>query len=257
MEKLVAIEKKVTSLESKIDTVKEDQKKQLQQVGRAIVIREDLEGDTQGSGEVSEEDKRGNSDAPEGDSEQGPWITVTKRKSKTPKFAEILKEALTEQRKAVDEQEKRSYNLIVHNVEEVEQADKRKEHDMEFIEKLFNDHLEVDVKFKELYRLGKKDTSTKKGRPLKIVLERKEDRAIILNRLPKLKKAEEKLRRISVTADLSREEREEIRLLVQEAKNRSQQEETGEFIHVVRGTYPKMYIVKKRHIVRNIQEEDR
>ncbi|KAI8479979.1 hypothetical protein Bbelb_422780 [Branchiostoma belcheri] len=246
-EKLDAIVKKISSLESKVDIVYKGQKRQVKLAEE--IGEEEAVNDLLSSSETLQNDIHDNptNESSEEDSNQGPWITVTKRKTKTPALAEILKEALVEQKKVEDEQEKRKHNLIIYNVEEADQSDTRKKQDKEFVESLLKVHLEVDVKVKEMYRLGRKpDTNQKRGRPLKITLENKEDRSIILNRLSKLKNAEDKIRRISVTADLSKDEREKIKELVQEAKNRTQQEVKGEWIHVVRGTYPKLQIVRKK-----------
>ncbi|KAI8520956.1 hypothetical protein Bbelb_007100 [Branchiostoma belcheri] len=246
-EKLDAIVKKISSLESKVDIVYKGQKRQVKLAEE--IGEEEAVNDLLSSSETLQNDIHDNptNESSEEDSNQGPWITVTKRKTKTPALAEILKEALVEQKKVEDEQEKRKHNLIIYNVEEADQSDTRKKQDREFVESLLKVHLEVDVKVKEMYRLGRKpDTNQKRGRPLKITLENKEDRSIILNRLSKLKNAEDKIRRISVTADLSKDEREKIKELVQEAKNRTQQEVKGEWIHVVRGTYPKLQIVRKK-----------
>ncbi|XP_019631476.1 PREDICTED: uncharacterized protein LOC109475302 [Branchiostoma belcheri] len=247
VEKLDEIVGKISLLENKVDSMQQEQKTQAKLAVK--VTEEVVDEDVQSKGEtvqtVTHENDTNKVVGEDGN--QGPWITVTKHKARTPDLAKILKEALVEQRKAVDEQERRNHNLIIHNVDETDRKDMRKKQDEEFVKDLFENHLEVDVKVKEMYRLGKKtDNDSKRGRPLKITLENKEDRAVILNRLYKLKGAEDQIRRISVTADFSRDEREKIKALVQEAKNRTQQEVKGDYIHVVRGTYPKLQIIRKK-----------
>ena len=56
----------------------------------------------------------------------------------------------------------------------------------------------------------------------------------VLSSLKNLRDADPKLKTIRVSPDLSLQEREEVRILVQEAKNRTSQEE-GDYRHIVRG----------------------
>jgi hypothetical protein len=67
----------------------------------------------------------------------------------------------------------------------------------------------------------------------------------VMESLSKLRQAENKFKNISVTHDLTQQERSECRQLVEEAKKK-QQEEQGEFIYRVRGLPGNLKIIKIR-----------
>ncbi len=86
----------------------------------------------------------------------------------------------------------------------------------------------------KIIRLGKRDPE--KNRPMKVILKDKEDKPRIMTRLRKLKDAEEKFKNISVTHDLSQEERDHIKEKVEEAKDKEKNfSEGGLYIFRVRG----------------------
>ena len=62
----------------------------------------------------------------------------------------------------------------------------------------------------------KRDDST--PRPLKVVLQKKEDKRKIMTRLAKLKDAEDLFKSISMSDDLTKDEHEQVKRRVQEAK---------------------------------------
>ena len=65
----------------------------------------------------------------------------------------------------------------------------------------------------------------------------------VMKNLRKLKNAPDELRNLRISPDRSMKEREEVRNLIQRAKNLTEQE-TGDFMHIVRGTT--IIKVKKR-----------
>ena len=82
------------------------------------------------------------------------------------------------------------------------------------------------------HRLGSK--SANKIRPIKITLESYERKSELLSKLWKLKNGLEKFRKISITEDFTQEERNEIKLWVEEAKQRTKME--TKYIWKVRGS---------------------
>ena len=69
---------------------------------------------------------------------------------------------------------------------------------------------------------------------------------LVMESLYKLKSMDEKFRRVIVTDDLTKKEREECKQLVEEAKAKTSADVSGEWIYQVRGPPGKMVIVKMR-----------
>ena len=228
------VQSKTVERQDRLETLKNEMNSKM-----SMVTLDDL---SQSDGE-----QEASADDGVGENRSNPWSTAAKWK-KGPDLTAILRDVLAEQKREEEALDGRDHNIIIHHVAEstATEASEKKDHDLAFVNSLFKDHLGVPVSVKVVHRIGKeKSDETSKKRPMKVVLERKEDRLVIFSRLNRLKNAEDSYRRISVTADLTSDEREKVKKLVQEAKNRTGKE-TGEWIHVVRGTYPKMEIVRIR-----------
>ncbi len=103
------------------------------------------------------------------------------------------------------------------------------------IKTLITDHIHANVKSPvKTTRLGPIDRSRGKARPLKVAMADEDDKIQVLVNSNKLKNAPEPFKSVSVACDMSKEEREENKQLVQEAKRLSSQE-SGNFIYLVRG----------------------
>ena len=103
------------------------------------------------------------------------------------------------------------------------------------------------TKVKNCTRLGKNPDQQNRARPrpLRITLDSPEEAELIMKNLTKLKFAKDEIRQIRVTPDRSMKERENVRFLVQRAKNLTAKEPSN-FIHIVRGN--KIIRVRKREI---------
>ena len=102
---------------------------------------------------------------------------------------------------------------------------------------------EADIK--SLFRLARPQTTN--VRPILIQLREKSVKNQIMECLYKLKAADEKFKNISVTHDLTEKERNECKLLVEEAKQK-QSVESGEFMWRVRGPPGQLKLTKiRRH----------
>src|SRR6476469_76763 len=130
--------------------------------------------------------------------------------------------------------ESRSGNNIIYRIVECEVAEERLKHDKTFCLELFHEVLGVDVHeddFKSLYRLGKKSPVASheggKDRPLLIQLREKATKNKIMESLFNLKKASDKFKNISVTHDMTQNERDDCKKLVKKAQKK-QSEEQGE-----------------------------
>jgi len=200
------------------------------------------------------------------------------KEAKTTSFAEIMKQELE---KSLDnmtteietvktnlletktdaaeirDQEKRRNNVIIYRLPEstAQSPEERKREDTERCVELINDALEVDCHLddmKQVVRLGQRDRENTDrqnvSRPLLIEFKSYTTKNQLMESLYKLKNADDHFRQLSITHDMTKNERIEIQKKVEEAKLK-EREETGEFIWRVRGTPGSLRIVrlKKRH----------
>ena len=146
----------------------------------------------------------------------------------------------------VKDKEVREQNIIIYRLKESEETnvEARKKYDDNLIQRLHNEVLELNnLKVKNITRLGRKQDG--KDRPTKVTLESTEDKTRIMQRLHKLHDADETYRNISVSHDLTRDERNEVRKLVEEAKEKNEKE-GGLYVHKVRGPPWNLRIVRMK-----------
>ena len=163
----------------------------------------------------------------------------------------LVKQTLDEVKKTSNDErdrENRSHNIIIYRVKEVESSEDRAKADKSFVTKLVNEALQVDVNendIKSVFRIGRRDLSQpgEVTRPLLVQFREKSLKNQVMESLFKLKNAEALLKNVSITHDLSKEDRKECKKLISEAKTR---EISGEFVWRVRGLPGQMKIVKLR-----------
>ena len=138
-----------------------------------------------------------------------------------------------------EERDQRDLNLIVHGVKEDDAGSNTDRLVMELFDTIGMEHLSTTP----AHRLGNK--SPDRIRPIKITLESYERKNELLSKLWRLKNGAEKFRKISITEDFTQEERSEIKLWVEEAKERTKEED--KYIWKVRGSpRNKLRLVKLR-----------
>ena len=94
----------------------------------------------------------------------------------------------------------------------------------------------------KMTRLGNRATGTK--RPMLVQFKSRAIKNEVMESLWKLKKAEPKHKALSISHDMTKNEREECKKLVALAKQKEKDEGKGEYIYRVRGPPEKMIIVK-------------
>ena len=155
-------------------------------------------------------------------------------------------EAGADQKREKEEDLRRKKNLVMHKAPESQSRDSKERYneDMSLIQQICSSIEMEPTKVKNCTRLGKTPDQEIRARPrpLRITLDSPEDAELMMKNLTKLKFAEDKIRQPRVTPDRSMKERENVRFLVQRAKNLTP-EEPGKFIHIVRGN--KIIRVKK------------
>ena len=158
------------------------------------------------------------------------------------------------------EREVRAQNIIIHGLHEEadtpegKEADipEGKEADIRTIKEIL-DAIEVAPDFESFIRLGKRNES--KSRPIKLKMSTFNEKKSVMRNLRKLKQAPENFRKIRVTVDYTEKEREEIRKMVNEAKNKTESQGDGKYIFKVRGS-PKNGLVIRRFAVAKLTKLD-
>ena len=219
-----AIEKLVDRIES-LEGIVRNMGKVLGSEAPSNTLTQERDGEQEGGTNPNAED----------DENPNPWKTKSKMRAKPNPLSQIMKEALVEQ-KQEDLQEKREHNIIIFRADESKDAEsKRMDYDRNFFRELCTDVLELrPFDIEEVTRLGKPNQD--RARPLRIKLKEKADKLKITAKLRNLGNADEEFRGISVADDLSQKDREEIRLLAQEAKNWLENHEAEQWRFRVRGT---------------------
>ena len=137
---------------------------------------------------------------------------------------EIILEAGAEQKKEQNEDLRRRKNVVIYRAPESKATNSkdRYDQDLEIVNQLCGS---IDIDFttvKQCTRLGRKpdDQSEQQTRPSLVTFDTINNADLMLKNLTKLKFANEKnLRQLRVTPDRSLKERENVRFLVQRAKN--------------------------------------
>jgi len=163
------------------------------------------------------------------------------------KIDEVRRKTIIEQ-----DRENRISNLILYNVQEPRSTiqDERWKEDREFCLELFNKVLRVPIReddMKRFARLGRADSvQPGKARPVLIQFKDRILKNMVLESVSKLRDADEKYNRIILTHDMNTEDREEYKRLVAEAKEKQQDEISGEFIYRVKGSPGTFRLLKIR-----------
>ena len=180
--------------------------------------------------------------------------------------SEIAREVVDHSAKMVHEREGRENNVILFNAKESPSQDAlaRKQHDKKLFDVMCNQVLGKPLLIENVTRIGKKnddvnnaaesDTDTDENfkenpRPIKVRFTSVLDKRKFLSSLSNLKDAPTELQNISVTQDLSPDERAKSKQLLKKAYVMNQEEKPADFLYKVRGPPHAMRIVKifKKH----------
>ena len=164
------------------------------------------------------------------------------------RFQALVEEKLDEREKEkndeIHEEEKRKNNLVVYGVKESEDTDKdnRKKHDKDEIIKIskflgLDDFTEYNIV--RILRMGTYTEGTM--RPLLVELDSAVTKYKIMRNTYKLKDVDE-YKGWSLQHDMTKEQRENVKKLVEEAKQKTAADESGEYIYRVRGPPHKKFI---------------
>ena len=186
----------------------------------------------------------------------GKWAEVVKKQVDlnfqvvTSNLQHVKEELQDTRQKAVEERDKeaRRNNIVLYRVPESDasKAEDRNRTDISFCLSFFNNALNSGVMEEDLQHVFRLGARGETPRPLLVQLSSHHLKNVIMESLYRLKQAEHKFKSVIVSHDLTKSEREECKKLVEEAKELTKQNSSGEFTFRVRGPPGKMKIVKIR-----------
>ncbi|KAH3814499.1 hypothetical protein DPMN_143000 [Dreissena polymorpha] len=159
---------------------------------------------------------------------------------------ELVDKKISEIRKSVEDQAyeirdstNRERNIIIHGLKENDEKDPttRKINDTKMIDNLM-DFLGIEHEgYESVIRLGKKSELSEKPRPTRVIFRNTENKKTMLKNLHKLKNMDctNVLSKIGVTHDMTKAEREQNKELIELAKEKSSNDNSGKFHFLVRG----------------------
>ena len=168
-----------------------------------------------------------------------------------PNMKKIMKETLQQQKQEKEDNEKRENNLVLFNVPESKFGNpKEKENeDLQVFHQFCAEGLRVQMdesQIDKVIRLGKiSNEDAARPRPLKIFLKEKKDKVNIFRALGNLKQAELQFQRISFSHDYSRQTREQINSMIDEAKKKDG-EDSINYRYTIRGPATQLQFHKRR-----------
>lgn len=146
----------------------------------------------------------------------------------------------------------RRSNIVIFNATESDDivAEKRKENDMAIMQELCHLTGTNVESIKNVTRLGRKPTERSKPRPMRVIFEDEKSKGKLMSNLKNLNRADENLRKLSITHDLTQKEREQNKLKWEEAKEKNSNLQSGDenFKFIVKGPPWDRKVVKiKKH----------
>ena len=153
----------------------------------------------------------------------------------------LIKEARKEENQEEEDKKRRSCNLIIHGVKEDQDHDK-------WVQNLVN-KLHVKVNIKRSIRLGN-ESMTGKERPVLVTLTNEDEKLKVLNSLSVLKDDGD-YKKVSVTEDLTPNQRDDIKKLSDETRKRNQEEKGSNVVWRIRGSSKNGFYIKKFKITTN------
>ena len=146
--------------------------------------------------------------------------------------------------------EERVNNIVIYRMDELDDDNKdniriNDKKQVLYILSVISDGQVKESSIKSFFRLGSKGD---KARPIMVKFFERGDKNLIMENLNKLKNLNDKIRNVSISHDLNREQREERNKLVESAK-KLQSEDKGEYLYRVKGLPGKMRVIKIKRTI--------
>ena len=153
---------------------------------------------------------------------------------KSNKIDRIVRNEVLKTMKEEEERRKKKDNLILYNIPEVNASSSKervKEEDMKKVQTIFKDGMNKNhVNILKVMRLGKRREEADYKRPVLVKLENEEEKWSVLKEARNLRNAENWMKKVGISLDLSKEDREKEKILVTELKERRSKGEKGWYI---------------------------
>ena len=167
------------------------------------------------------------------------------------KVNDVIEKKIKEKEDEERTRRERRKNMVVFGIKECEAVNgkEKQEVDLKEVQKILKDYCEVELKqdnVVKVIRMGKFIEGKK--RPVIITISSEEKKREIFKNLHKLRRSKDN---VTVTHDLTVQQREELQGIIKEAKNKEECDQSGRFIYRVRGP-PWGWYVKK--IARSSEE---
>ena len=165
-----------------------------------------------------------------------------------------MKRAMLEQKTDDLNRDERMKNFVVYRLPEsaMDTAEKRKEDEAKKIKELLST-LSVDDTPTKFFRIGKFDEKKTAPRPMKVIMETCEAQNKVMSNLKKLSTAEQHLKDLSISYDMTNEERALVKDKVEEAKEKTKNSKN--WVYKIRGPYWNLREIRVRKPVEEDKEE--
>lgn len=169
------------------------------------------------------------------------WADIVSKEKRGGFINNLAREVAKETRVSSLDRSKRENNCVIFGCCESEGEVDEKKRDNEFVESLCK-YIGLESGNVEVFRLGKK--KEKIIRPIKLIFENLDNKKQFLSLLYKLKNGPEDFKKINIQHDLSPSERDYLKTLLKEAKEKNEKEQPKGFLYKVRGPPFDLKIVK-------------
>lgn len=147
-----------------------------------------------------------------------------------------------------EDKQKRKNNVIIYNVEEIssENMEERIDMDRNFCGELMNSVLKIGYEnedIKKIIRLGKRGENNSK-RPMLVEFRNLHVKNLVMESAYKVGKAKDKFKGIVISQDMTKREREQCKQMVEEAKIKQVNDDSGLWNYKVRGPPGQMKVLR-------------
>ena len=251
---LTKIQDKISMMELNIDGCKKASDQNQEEIRKLNLLMDEKLQEMQRDLEakIEESSKKSKADTTQVDPT---WSEIVSREvdSRLDQVKEEVKRVTTtveETRVKAEElkdRESRVNNIVIYNLEEARTENKEEwfNNEKQQYLKLLNVIIGAGVEESDVakaMRLGPKERSTK--RPLLLQFKQRSTKNVVMERLSKLNKAPAPFDKVVVQHDLTKAEREECKMLVQLARQKEEEDKSGEWVYRVRGL-PGQFAVTK------------
>ena len=160
---------------------------------------------------------------------------------------EAIEKQLRERENEEKDRQNRKNNIIVFGLPESKatENEQRKDEDIKRIVGLSKTICQVNITEETIsrtIRLGK--LNEEKDRPLLITLKEEEKKRQLFQNLNKIRDAGEPFNKVIITHDLTKKQKDELKQLIEQEKEKEKEDQSGEYMYHVRGP-PWRWFIKK------------